>query len=451
MLVPRGELQLPNWLRTALLVGLPVLLIGLAWLPGASAPYQYDDYLTPVKDPASQSLGAFVEALPRTLRPLTKLTYASESSLGAVSAPARRVLNALLLLLSAGLLARLCSRVGLAREAAVALATLWAVHPVHGELVIALAGRSVLLCLCLTLASALLVLEERPAAALTCALLAVLARETALPWLVVCAGFVSYRPGRTRALLASLLGALLVGALLLLASSRLRGLLQFAYEDPRAVDQLGLQWAALSRGTLLWLFQPAAFTVDMGFAPTGAARLSYVLGAFGMYAAAGWLSCRGPTRAVRLLALLWLCLVFPLHSVMPKLDPLTARSVSASSVALTALLALRLAQPLKRSRVRVVFWTSVCVAAALLVATTRGKAALYRDPIALWQDAATRSHYGIRPHLNLATLLAQKGRLTEARSVLLEATRREPFSTEAREKLRAVDVLRETETLLKAP
>jgi len=44
-------------------------------------------------DPASQSLAAWWQVVPQTLRPLTKLSYALESELGATSAPARRVLQ----------------------------------------------------------------------------------------------------------------------------------------------------------------------------------------------------------------------------------------------------------------------------------------------------------------------------------------------------------------------
>lgn len=77
------------------------------------APYQYDDYVTPLSDPASGSLSSFWQALPRTLRPLTKLTYAMESSLGASSAPARRLLNVCLFMTATGLVAQLAAAAGL--------------------------------------------------------------------------------------------------------------------------------------------------------------------------------------------------------------------------------------------------------------------------------------------------------------------------------------------------
>ena len=49
----------PSLLAVAALFSL--VCIVLAWSPAASAPYQYDDYVTPVKDPASQSLESWGE------------------------------------------------------------------------------------------------------------------------------------------------------------------------------------------------------------------------------------------------------------------------------------------------------------------------------------------------------------------------------------------------------
>jgi hypothetical protein len=61
-----------------------VLVISITWAPG--------------NDPASQSLAAFGAHLTTTLRPLTKLTFAVESSAGLAAAPSRRVFNMTMLL-----------------------------------------------------------------------------------------------------------------------------------------------------------------------------------------------------------------------------------------------------------------------------------------------------------------------------------------------------------------
>lgn len=440
-----------RWPYLSLLAAAGLVAIALAWSPAAGAPYQYDDYITPVKDPASQSLESFARAVPGSLRPLTKLTYAVESSLGLRDAPQRRGLNALLFLASAALVARLARLSGLRADAALAVATIWACHPVHAELAVALAGRSVLLSLCLMLGSAVLLLGERAGPALVCAVLAVLARETAWPWMVVCAGFMARGRGRLRMVAVVVLSVVLGG--LLVSSSRLRELLAFSYHDPSALNRLGLQWAALPRGLWMWLVEPSAFAVDIDFAPRGWLRFSYLLGAVALYAAASWLALRrGASRAERIAALLWLCLVVPLHSVVPKLDPLTARGVSASSAAVVMLLATALARRRTASKgEKIALWSGVGVLLLVLIPLTRERAQLYRDPIALWSDAAARSQHKTRPLINLGTLLAQNGRLPEARRALVEATRRNPRDREAAERLSAVQVLLETKKLLTPP
>jgi protein O-mannosyl-transferase len=413
-----------------------LLLVALAWQPAFDAPYQYDDYVTPLKDPASQSLHGWAAALPVTLRPLTKLSYAVESDLGATSAPARRVLG---FVFFAGCIAALALIVE--GWLGVALATLWAVHPVHAETIVALAGRSVLLSLLLILLSVLCLLRERVRLALAFALLAVLARETALAWFVGCALLATsrVRPAVYAAAFASAL---------VLASGRMRALLAFSFTDPAALNRLGLQWAALPRGTLMLLTDPTAFSVDIEFNPVGPARALWLLAAVATYGAALWLALRADGK-LRVAAVLWLALVIPLHSVVPKLDPLTARSFSASSAALVVLFACASALTQRYARVALPIVGAIAVIA--LIVCTRQRAALYRDPIALWRDAAARSHETTRPLVNLGTLLAQKGQLEEARSALEEALRRNPNGTDVRERLSAVHVLIETRRLLTEP
>jgi hypothetical protein len=80
--------------------------IGLwAWTAGLNGPYHFDDQLTPLSDPASQSFSAWRRNLSVTLRPTTKLSYALEAETGLSHRPApRRVVSLFLHLLSAGLL-----------------------------------------------------------------------------------------------------------------------------------------------------------------------------------------------------------------------------------------------------------------------------------------------------------------------------------------------------------
>src|SRR5688572_29979706 len=159
----------------ALLAAAAAFLALFAWLPAWGAPYQYDDFNTPVGDAASQSLSSFWQQLPRTRRPLTRLSYALESSLGADSAPARRWLNVLLFGGCVLSLKALLESARVPSAVALLVACVWAVHPVHAETVVALAGRPVLLSLLLILTSALSLTRGRPGLALLLALLALLA------------------------------------------------------------------------------------------------------------------------------------------------------------------------------------------------------------------------------------------------------------------------------------
>lgn len=460
--------MVPRW-ASFLPVALPLLVVA-AWLPGISAPYQYDDYNTPVGDPASQSLVAWWQAMPQTLRPLTKLSYALESSLGAMDAPSRRIFNALVFGVCVALVRELLRKVGASALLALVLATVWALHPVHAETIVALAGRPVLLCSCLTLASALLLLSKRPWWALACAALAVAARESGLPWLVACTALSTQQLGLSRRKLVISAGVTFVLALAALLQVRaLQTLIASSLGAPGAVNRLGLQWAALWHGTITLFTAPASFSLDMDFAPTGAARFAMILGALALYGGAAWLAFirsgnsakadHGDEYAVReyavkVAALLWLCVMIPTHSVIPKVDPFTARPFSTSLAPLLMLavygastLAKRLTMDagsvVRRLRVlHLALAAAMCLTTLGLASVTQTRAALYQDPIALWRDAAEQSEHKTRPLVNLATLLAKQGDLQEAEVVLESALERDRSSLETYTRLNAIKRLR---------
>jgi hypothetical protein len=408
-------------------------------MPALGAPYQFDDFNTPVGDAASQSLANGWHLLPRTLRPLTKLTFALESSLGADSAPARRVLSALLLGACVVLLKSLIQTVAkLPAALALLVASVWAVHPAQAEMVIALAGRPALLSLCLMLGSALLLARARPGLALCCALLALLARESALAWVVACAALAAQQRGiSARRIAGAALAAFGVGALVLASSSGVRALLESALSAGGAWNRLGLQWAALTRGTFLLFADPAAFTPDMEFGPSGVARLGLILITLALYVTAAWLVLTRPR--LRLFALLWLCIVLPTHSIVPKLDVLTARPFAASFAPLFALVACGIAARLSRWP-RLEAGATLVLAGAFLVLfpLTRHEAGLYRDPIALGRDPAEATTHKARPLVNLGTQLARQGQLREAENVLVRALERDPQSVDIRLRLSKV-------------
>src|SRR5690606_30374684 len=230
------------------------------------------------------------------------------------------------------------------------------------------------------------------------------------------------------------------------------------------------------------------------FEPRGLARLALILGAMLLYGAALWFALRRgsdsanlrPERqAARVAALLWLCLVIPLHSVIPKVDPFTARPFSSSLAPLLLLVtyfALRCYERASNrglvvlhhapsgdgvatTRAKAAFnlaHVSACLAlisCLTLVALghlTHVRATLYQDAVALWRDAALRSTQKTRPLVNLGTLLAKRGELRQAEAALQAAAARDAGSLELASRLGAVRRLRvlgshDTQGALQAP
>jgi hypothetical protein len=321
---------------------------------------------------------------------------------------------------------------------------------VHAETIVALAGRPVLLALLLTLASAHFLIEERPKPAIAFAILALLARESALPWLLVTSAYGARQLGwsRTRVVVATVsLGALGIAAILSVRT--LQSLLTSSLGAAGAYDRLGLQWAALFHGTTSLFIAPGSFTLDMEFLPPATERFAMILGTIALYVAALYVALhkRHPFP-VRALVWLWLCLVIPTHSVVPKVDVFTARPFSASLaplLGLLAVLATNLLSRVQRGRAwgQGLVFASICA----LVPLTNARAALYQDSVALWQDAAARSTHNTRPLLNLSTHLIQRGRLPEARTALERALQRNTLSYETRARLRIVSHLMEAEKM----
>ena len=166
------------------------LLLGAglwAWSAGIDGPYLFDDVLTPLDDPASQSFAAWQRNVSVTLRPLTKLTYAAEVDAGiAANLAARRIVSLLLLVAAAAMLSVLILRLapGVGGYGAALMAALWFAHPVHADAVLLLSGRSAIVSIVFLFAALLATERSRawPAALLFgCACLS---RETALAGLL---------------------------------------------------------------------------------------------------------------------------------------------------------------------------------------------------------------------------------------------------------------------------
>ena len=426
---PRAELRL------AVAVG---LLVAAAWLSGLAGGYVFDDRVTPLGDPASQSLGAWVRYLLVTLRPLTKLSYALEASAGLGDLPAvRRAVTVVLHACAAGLLYWLARRFVPARAAA-ALAVVWGVHPVHAESVLAICGRTSALSNALVLGALAAYAEDRRRLSGLLVLLAALARETALaaalPLVVMELGRAAPSVRERARRLAPVAAGLLVAAVWIVATPRAQALADFSLHGRPVLASAIAQVSAVPVGLLLYV-APWRLSVDHGWPlPTSPLAPEFVAGV-ALLALAGvtaWIA-RRRAPALALGAALWLAALLPTQTLVPKLDPLTERPLSLALAGLLLVAAPVAASLLGGSR-RVARLASAVVFVALALAlatatTTRG--ILHGNELALWQDAASKSRTNPRPPLNAAALLLEAGRPAEARPYVEQAQRIDPLNPRA--------------------
>jgi protein O-mannosyl-transferase len=431
-----------------------------AWTSGLSGPFQFDDGVTPLGDPASQSLAAWQQYLPLTLRPVTKLSYALEAEAGIAFEPApRRLVSILFHALTAALLllliAQLASPVTLLLAAF--LAVLWFVHPVHADSVLMLSGRSAVLSTAFLLA-ALLALERCHSwwAALLF-VIACLSRETALAGLLPLGVLAASRPAATLRVVLRQIAPLLIGAavvaLWILTTPRYLHLAEFSFLGRPFWSSVASQVGAVPVG--LWLlFNPAALSIDYGIPlPTKALEPLFLLG-LGMYlaAVAGIFRILRRSRAAAIGLALWLAALLPTQSFIPKLDALSNRPLSLALAGLLLFSASMLAATLNWLRARPAglggkwtalqpapgvpagtFWlVDYCVVALFLFFTTAtaSRSELFQSDLSLWQDAASKSLTNARPHLQYAVLLKRAGRDREAWDAISAARSIDPFSAD---------------------
>ena len=416
---------LPTWRPCITALGVAVLT-ALAWLPGIEGPYHFDDYVTPVRDPASASLADWRARLGLTLRPLTKLTYALEAEAG-LQPTQRRGDSVVLHALAAALLSLLLSRLAPGTpSAAAALALPWALHPVHAEAVLAIAGRSTVASNALVFGALLAASSRRWRLALGVWTLAVLARETALaaglPLAVLAA--LERRP---RGLVG--VGALGLGLLLMLASvPRYRELTGYSFDVLPLAPSLARQLAAIPIGAELFV-RVDRLSADHGWPlPASCAHPLPLLGVAllgAMLAATALLTRRGHSAAVA--AALWLAAVLPVQALIPRRDPLTERPLGLALAALAVLAASAVHR--WPARAPVVALATLMLGAPLTLATER-RGRLYASDLALWADAASKAPAAVRPHFNYALALIRAGDYSRADAELAIAQRIDPWESQ---------------------
>jgi hypothetical protein len=427
--------------RSALLwraVAIAVLTF-VVWVARVEGPYHFDDWVTPGSDPASQSLTAFAEHLGRTLRPLSKLSFALEAALGWGAEPAtRRIVSVVIHAISSGLLFLLAARLGAGLWAAASAAVLFAANPIHAEVVWALAGRGAAMALMFLLAALLAQVRGRRWLAAGLFILACLCRETSVLGAVpLVAVELAHRRGDTKALLRRLEPIVTVVFLVIafvLSNARYRELIDYSVHGRPLGHSVTGQIEAVPLGLSLY-FRPGALSIDHGerlahsFAAPG-----FWLGVALLLACAGLMlwGCLRRRALVAVGAALVLAALVPTQTFVAKLDPLTERPFAAALAGVVLLGAAGARAWFRHARFGRAAIGATAVLALVLVHATLRRGELYASDVDLWRDAASKSLTNARPHYNLALALLEAGRPPEAAAALGRARTIDPFDSEMR-------------------
>ena len=457
------------------------LLLAVACLPHLAAlraGFTYDDRVFVVRNQSIRSLagalGAFGSPFPpeqpeRALyRPLTNFSYALDHALSGGEPAVFHATNLLLYLGIAWLAYRVARRSLATRGGARAAALIFAVHPVHCEVVDSVAGRSELLALALGLSALLLFRAAvdpadsasgvqrgragRLVAAYLCYALATLAKESAivLPALLAahCLLFPAAQASGRR-----VWGYLIPFAAIAAGCLLLRGWVLGAATP--AITVLGdepLATRLFTLGAIYWeylrlLFFPATLQVDFYYAhrvgihatlsPTALAGLAALAGSLATLAAllaralrrSARPADRGPDRAAAFGLLFFLIYLFPVSHVVPFGALLAERFLFAPSLgfALAAAAALEaLAARARHPSLRRALAGALALALALAALRGGARAAEWRNPVTLWSPVVRQVPGEFRAYNNLAAGYLELGQPERAVTALRRSLELEP-------------------------
>jgi protein O-mannosyl-transferase len=423
-------------------------LVGAAWMPALAGEFQFDDLANIVFDPATAGGAPLLERLGNGFRPLLRLSYALDHLLwGFVPAGFIATNLALHALTALGVAALARHRLGGGEIAAFAAAAIFALQPAHAAVIASASGRSTGLATLLMVVA--LLAHERGVAgargmrflALACMTLAVLAKETALalPALLILWEITRAAPAAPREVVRRVAPAcglaLVLLALALATSSRLREILGFSFALASPLEALALHAAALPISLSLW-FRPWALSIEHPhvFAPSTMIAGAVVLA---MVIVAALASRRRWPLAM--LALLWpLAVLLPTHGFIARLDPIVEKALYPAwigpSLAFAAgLVALRGSWP----RIAPALAPAMLVLAFALCAW---RASLWADPAALWREASEKAPWSARAWSNRAVAELGAGRAAAAESAVARALQLDPNAPAAHEVARAISL-----------
>ena len=404
-----------------LLVGALFVVVWFAYSPALHGPFMFDDTVLPFALP---SFSAPLSAWLRGVRPVLMFTYWANSAISGSDTFSYHVVNVLFhcctALLVFLIVRRLAEWAGVmhARRDLLAgfAAAIFLLHPVQTEAVAYLAGRSEAVSVMLAYA-AFAVFLYRPQAGMTWGraasvlglfLLALFSKEhiVALPLLLLLTDF-WWSPGSELKAIRSnwrlyvpmaagaAVGVAFFWRIMLLSQSA-----GFALKDLPWYQYLFTQFRALFVYPRLFLL-PVDQDLDWDF-PISRTLLDHgsivgLVALAALVAAAFYYRRRFPLATYGFLA--YLVLMSPTSSILPIKDPLAERRLYLSMLGLL-LIVVDILSRVKVDR-RTLSYT--CAAVALLAAfATHARAALWADPVALWEDTVRKSPDKSRTHFQLA-------------------------------------------------
>lgn len=398
-----------GWRRFALLA----LAVAAVYTPSLSASFQFDDWWSIVDNPSVHSLAAWWQSLPG-IRPLLKLSHAMNWSLSPAPWGFRLVNvalhagNAVLLMaLMQRWLARLVPTQAHVAPAALAVALLFALHPVATEAVTYLSGRSITLMATFYLASllALSVAQDSRRAArwrLLSALLFALAlgvRESAVTLPLVWLLYARCRGDGWREALAPLRAHALVLGLAMLAGALTPGYHSFFGWSLQTRD-LASQWRGQLEAHAYLLTGPLPglrLNIDPDLRVPGAlaARHVALLVLALALAALSWQRRKAwPWLAF---GLGWYVLqLAPSNSLLPRFDLGNDRHLYLALVGPAIVLVVALVHLHHKAFVMVMTLLLVGLGGATVLRNHD-----YRSELALWETTVGQSPGKARPWLNL--------------------------------------------------
>ncbi len=457
-----GGLRLRAETRKKANLVLPLLLAAVAVLPfltALGAGFVFDDEAD-VAATAGASASSLFARIPFMVRPVLKASYALGVLLHGPSPTGFRTVNVALHVASSVLLFLLARRWKLGDVAAFAGAALWALHPLAAETVTYISGRSMGLSTTLALGAMWMVARDEapsPARAFgagVLAFMAPLARETALVlpllmawWEATLSREISWRDRLRRH--APILAGTLAAAGMIFAIPRHRELVAFSLAARAPLEALRGNVQAAGSMLGLWAF-PWRISIDpappleWGWTEGPTLMRLAALGLVGAWVVR--MRRRAPWPAFG--AGWMLIAILPSNSIVWRLDPVGVRPLYLASLG-PAWLACALIHAAQESPWRPKVWGRVALGGALSISLALGaglakRNALYRSPIALWEDAARKAPRSARARINLGYAYLDEERLDEAEAALRAGLERAPWMRQAECGLVAIRIRRDT-------